>query len=501
MASAWSFLTGRTNQDGDDRPSRRAPGLDAAPLVKDDAHVEARVSRPFDNLGQRNELLRVRFSQMIDRLEDLKSLSDDFSQIAEPLEAIVVELPKAKARVMEVEALLSREIDNGQALRREVDNLTTNLAAMTSDFANGAAFSRKIESDLARRDATTAEQKLLLDDKTALISNIERQLADAVDQRETVAAELSLQRAENEANQHSVQKLELSLQTESDQRRMFEKEAKRLQKNFSEQIGNISALEAKLNDAVQQRDVSKENLSALEMRVSEERALRQNLVNEHDAELMVVSSERTSLGLKVDALTSRLTTTDEILTNIRRQLREKDEVLRTAERSSKDAMIERITVDRRMEGLKADLSHHMSQAQDAQRSRQEFEDRCDMLTKALAAKDASLENAETKVSSLSDRLDGLTKRFENDRMALEAANRRLIEELESERADRTLAQGALEIARENRMTLQRQNETLKRAARVNALRSDPEDDAADKRSDGSPASNVSFLAVADKRND
>ena len=59
----------------------------------------------------------------------------------------------------------------------------------------------------------------------------------------------------------------------------------------------------------------------------------------------------------------------------------------------------------------------------------------------------------------------LTQRFEQDRLALEAVNRRLIEELQNEKAERTLAQGALDIARESRAALQRQNESLKRASR------------------------------------
>jgi crescentin len=88
-----------------------------------------------------------------------------------------------------------------------------------------------------------------------------------------------------------------------------------------------------------------------------------------------------------------------------------------------------------------------------------------MLAKALAAKDAALENAVDKARLRSERVDQLTKRFEQERAVLETAHRRLLEELENERAERTLAQGALKIARESRASLQRLNESLKRQNR------------------------------------
>ena len=65
-----------------------------------------------------------------------------------------------------------------------------------------------------------------------------------------------------------------------------------------------------------------------------------------------------------------------------------------------------------------------------------------------------------------------------------------------------MAQGALEIARENRVSLQRQNEALKRQAR--ALQSQGEDgeNAVQFSIDrGLDTSNVSFFSVQDKKHD
>ncbi|MET0532500.1 MAG: chromosome partitioning protein ParA, partial [Microvirga sp.] len=83
----------------------------------------------------------------------------------------------------------------------------------------------------------------------------------------------------------------------------------------------------------------------------------------------------------------------------------------------------------------------------------------------LAAKDVAVEQATSRATTLSDRIDQLSHRHAAELHELEVANRRLVEDLQSERSERALMQGALDIARESRVTLQKQHEALKRDAR------------------------------------
>lgn len=89
-----------------------------------------------------------------------------------------------------------------------------------------------------------------------------------------------------------------------------------------------------------------------------------------------------------------------------------------------------------------------------------------MLNKALAAKDSALEQAVIRNTSLTDRIAELTRKHESARNELELGIRRLTEDLENERSERTLLQGALDIARETRVALQKQHEALKRSGRT-----------------------------------
>jgi len=69
------------------------------------------------------------------------------------------------------------------------------------------------------------------------------------------------------------------------------------------------------------------------------------------------------------------------------------------------------------------------------------------------------------VASLMERIEQLVHRQEVERADFETINHRLVEELQHERSERKMAQGALDIARESRVSLQKQHDLLKRATR------------------------------------
>src|ERR671921_356586 len=96
-----------------------------------------------------------------------------------------------------------------------------------------------------------------------------------------------------------------------------------------------------------------------------------------------------------------------------------------------------------------------------------------MLGKAIAAKDFQIESSDNKVASLTERIDQLTKRFEQERHTLESANRRLTEELQNEKAERSLIQGALEISRESRIKIQKKYIALRKKTRLDTPEDDP----------------------------
>jgi crescentin len=204
-----------------------------------------------------------------------------------------------------------------------------------------------------------------------------------------------------------------------------------------------------------------------------EQVLRQRLETQIDSERSSHQTDLSSLDMKIEGLNSRLAATDKILAHTRDQLREKNEALRGVERNLKETTIEKNTLDRRLEATQQEVERQVAMVNELQRSRIELQERVEMLGKAIAAKDFQIESSDNKVASLSERIDQLTKRFEQERSTLEAANRRLTEELQNEKAERSLVQGALEIARESRIKIQKKYIALRKRTRLDAQEDDP----------------------------
>jgi crescentin len=442
-----------------------APYIDAGEKVEYLDHQPSADDLSLDSLGQHNEVLRFRVAEMSERLDDLQSLRADFTALLEPIVAITDELPRAKVRTSELEALLTLEQGNAATLRRDLAEVTGRLAAATNDVSASKIQLQHLETSLQARDAAAEELRLALRDKTLQAENLERRLFAETEQTRALQGESKALRVEAKALDQALARSDSELQDLRESRHALERDNLRLQNLSETQAGQLAELIARSQEFETQAEASRVALRNAEQQLAAEIDAAQKAEAQYEAEVANHRTERASLAMRVDASTSRLATTEQMLAQLRNQLRERDEAGRSAERGLKEASIERVTLERRLESAQSDLARQNERFLEMQRARSEFEHRCEMLTKAMAAKDAALEQALGRVSSLSDRIDHLVHRQEVERADFETVNHRLVEELQHERSERKLAQGALDIARESRISLQKQHEALRRSAR------------------------------------
>lgn len=471
---AWmsfkKFAASEFNADKPASNTAKAPTGEASNLSKfDDVKnlVPLNASKDFslDAIGQRNEVVRFRVAEMSDRLEELKSLQSDFSAILEPIIAITDELPKAKIRISEVETLLSLEQNAAATMRREITEMSGRLAAITNDYSAAAIQLHHLETSLQDRDAAAEELRLTLRDKTLSAENLERRLFAETEQTRALQGESKALRIETKSLDQALARSESELQDVRESRNLLEQDHQRLQVLSEDQAARLAELDARSQEFEAQSEAARATIRTLEQQLANETSAAKKAEAQYEAEIAVHRSERASLAMRAEATAGRLATTDQMLQQLRNQLRERDEAGRAAERGLKESSIERVTLERRLESVQSDLARQTERFLEMQRARSELDHRCEMLTKAMAAKDAALEQANGRVASLSDRIDQFVHRQEAERADFEAVKHRLIEELEHERSERRMAQGALDIARESRVALQKQHDALKRSAR------------------------------------
>lgn len=459
-----------------------------------EAKDEPKAAMLLDGIGQRDELLRVRMSEMVERLEDLKTLGADFADILKPIETISSELPLSKARVLELEVLLDQELDSNHALRREIDGLSSRISALTSELSGAQARAARLDHALDEREGTVEDLRLALRERSQFADEVERRLLAESEQAEMLRFEVKSLRGEMQVADQALLDSDRRLATLGEQRGVAEGEVQRLQRLAEDLNARLVSANVRLDELDQSLEDSVAAATGLEIQLASEQAAHQRAQTQYEAELATARSDHSNLTMRAEALAARHQATEQILSQVRAQLRDKEDALRQSERAVKEGLSERQSLDRRLEATREELARREIVVGERQRAQAELEERCEMLTKALAAKEAALENANAKAQHLGDRVDALTLRYEKERHGLETANRRLLEELQNERAERTLAQGALDIARESRLSLQRQNEALKRAARVRvAGEAGPADGAPIE-----PPSNVTPFPAADR---
>lgn len=420
---------------------------------------------PLDAIGEQNELIRVRISQMADRLDEIKTLTDDFALLADPLDGFLGEYPRVQTKLFETEALLARERASTAALRREIDDLGNNFARAADELSVARTQVRNYESLVQEHDEAFEELRLTARERATRVEALERQLVAESERVRALSEENKELRTEVEGFDQTVNRLRRDLAESRDLNGLLEHENRRLQQSAEEQTARVAALDSRCVDLEQRAETERQTAAELEARLVSEQVARQKGDAQREVERSAHQTEIANLSIRIEALTSRLSTTEKILSNARDQLAEKIEAWRLAERSLKEAVMERNALERRLEAAQDEIARQSAQLQEIERARNELMDRCDMFTKALAAKETLVENANGKAAILSNRVEQLIRRFEQERADQEAANRRLQEELENEKAERLLAQGALNIARESRSKLQKQYAALKRGSR------------------------------------
>ncbi|MGI3903648.1 MAG: hypothetical protein ACRYGP_14830 [Janthinobacterium lividum] len=449
---------------------------------------------PLDALGQQSESVRDRVNRMAERLEEMRSLSADFDLIVSPLNDFVEQHAASRARLMEIEALLARERDLAGAARAELSALQVTSAKTFGDFQDAMAALTDREETIRRQDTQVTELRIRASDLKGHAESLDARLFAEMDRAKALADDNAGLRQELSRSDEARAATERNLAEARETLGLTEAEASRLQALTETLSLRISGLNRTVADLEPQLQMARSTAALVQERFGVEQAARQKSEAARDAERAAHEMELSSQSMKIDGLTAHIANTDRLIAHLREQLHEKSESFRMAEKGLRDATAEKLSLERRLQSALEASARTGSQLQDVQRSALDLGNRADMLAKAVAAKDQALEAANRKSATLLDRIESINARFALERSEFEATHRRMIEDLQNERAERSLAHGALDIARKSRSSLLAQYTALKR--RTGAIDSRQPDEGFEPETEAArpPDSNVMAFA-------
>jgi crescentin len=431
----------------------------------------------LDAIGRRNEALRVRIVDLTDRLEDLTTLKREFDEFVDPLAGLITEFPEVQSRLRDAEAMLQQARDANAALSNEILGIRAEASKAADEIATLRADNQGLNVRAGEAEDQVQRLRVALTEKELQASDLERRVFVETERADALSNENQALRRETQAGDQAVARLERSLAEAREQIEMLEHDNKTLQAAASEQAERFGSLEEAYRGLLEQLQAARQTAAHVEEKLTAEQSARAKLEAQIEAERASHRLESGRLEMRVEGVLSRMNVTERILAHTRDQLRERTEELKVAERGVKEAIIARNTAERRVEGLQEEVVRLTTRSADAERAHLEAAQRCDMLTKSIASKDATISKADHRIVMLLDRIDQLTAKFNAERGALEADNTKLMEELQGERSARALAEGALEASRQSRVDVQRDLLKGRRkrieAGEVEILRDDP----------------------------
>jgi crescentin len=472
MENSWvsikrRFLSGQSEESGEIGPGATA---EASP---GQAPAAPAASRPLitgemlDATGRQSEMIRVGMGQVIERLDEIARLRDDFSTLVmEPIDNLITDYPFVQAKLLEAEELLKQEQDSGAASRRELRELAAAHEKLTDDHALVSSQHQQATRTLREQEAQVESLSASLKEQEGRVADLERQLATETGRVRIVSDELVAVRRQAQEAEAALGRHERDLAEAREALEILEFDNQALRTSSSDQSQRLAALDTRYADIDSQLNDAQERLGELQTKLEAEHGLRKKLEVQLEAERTSARVEIAALEMKLEGTTSRMSVTEKILSHAREQLREKTDELKTAERLTKETLIEKNTLEHRLETAQQELERQTNLARENEAARVELAERAEMLTKAIAAKESLLQRSDHRTGMLLDRIDQLTRKFEDDRNALEAKSKKLWEELQREKSERALAQGALETARRTRLEVEREIARLQRSRRT-----------------------------------
>ena len=244
MSSGWTSFRNRFGKKQDEAGSEGLPQVTdgpevrAVPAANPPQKNETTAIRPngaLDSVGQKNELIRVRFANMIDRLEEIRSLKEDFALLSEPVSDLIRSYPQLQSRLLETEAVLRQETEMTQALRRELGDLGSQHARTSDDLNAAVSQLRKAESRVREQESYIEDLRLNVKDKEAIVGDLENQLAIETERARNITEENQALRLEAQEADQTVARAERELIETRERNGLLDHEVKRLQKVAEEQ--------------------------------------------------------------------------------------------------------------------------------------------------------------------------------------------------------------------------------------------------------------------------
>jgi DNA repair exonuclease SbcCD ATPase subunit len=440
------------------QPSDRVVGRPGAIAVMSAANLAPPRYSPnasLEAIGMQNETLRTQIEEVEHGFQHLDEVKDLFHGLLSPMSELLADFEATKARLQETRTKLGflEDAHEGLSARHAAALVERDLVAEAKNAL--LRENREMEQRVERVDAALSEAQLGLREHAAAKEKLEREVD--IQARRTIAFADEVRRLKDElsSKDQNLASLELSLKVATDQGALLLQENATLRDSEQSLATRFETSSRRVADCESLLDQGQHRLATLEQALAEEQSTHASLCAKHLDYVERSRSETTTLNNTVHAVRGRVEVTNKILDQTRAQLREKIDELRAAERRLLESGIQIDGLEKGARASRDDLAAVNERFVGAERVREALVDQVNGLSEAGRVKEVALQSALRTIEQLTARVEEATSARQRAREELERRTAALQDEIARVRAERQLADGALEASRTERQQARR----------------------------------------------
>jgi crescentin len=442
-----------------------------------EAEVEPPASEAWADLGTRvggdNEALRNLLIDVGRRIDALDDLRDIFGELVVPVGQALNSLERETLDNANLRNALEETTVGYEQLRGEVKDVRKSLAASESECEHLSYELGLSQQTVGNLEADKADLAAELEPARARITELESALA-----RETATARM-LNEHKQALSKHSaaadkrIAELEGLLGEASEKLAMGADENRTLQSSVDQLVEENSRLQRRVTDSEMAIEKALTQVSQLQTALKAAEAERGRLT----AALAEANDKRqvetNTLSTRLEAMSSRAVTAEKLLADVRQNLLSRTEANNAAERKVVEATLARNMAEKKLELATTALQSKEKLLNEVEQFRTKLAERANTLLLNVRQRDKALSRAEEEIQALSARVGKLEAEADLLRKKAGETVASLKAQLESERAGRNVAEGALKKARMSYMDLPPDFDNFAREGRTASPRRAP----------------------------
>ncbi len=411
-------------------------------------------------LGEENEAVRNLLIDAEHKISELETIKKSIGRLVDPVSKTLRAFEEAKSEKLTLQSVLNNTRVAHAKLREDLAAAEKRGATLDAECTRLREVLAVAQQSVGALENTKNEQSAELAARRTQIAELQRQLQQQ-------ATELQVAHGDAQRSGERVALVErrmvaLEAQATAAQQKflMSDKERIAVQAMLDRALDEAAQLSRRALDADKTCGVAQARLQQMEIALNEAATERARLTEALDETAEQARADAIARNAKMEALQARAAISERLLDEARHTLAARADELGAFERRIAEANHTRDAIETRFGQIERALAERDAQVKEMERSRSALADRSEALERAVRSRENAYNLAQEKIAEQ----DGLIGLLESQLRAAHEASELQLEEanaqLQRERLERSMAEGALEAGRKDIARLLRELASL-----------------------------------------